>query len=106
MVSKYTTVEKGEPNWWWVWSDGNYLKTSEVVALLNKQDELIKDLYETNHDAVNALLNEGKEVIRLELENERLKYLLSNLNELIADSIYETNKYFGVEMSANGRKIL
>ena len=104
MVSKYTTFERIKPNYWWVWSNRDYLRTSEVVTLLNKQDELIKDLYETNHDAVNALLNERNEVIRLELENERLKYLLLNLNELIADN--ETNNYFGVEMSINGRKIL
>lgn len=47
MVSKYTTFERIKPNYWWVWSDGNYLRTSELVTLLNKQDELIKDLYET-----------------------------------------------------------
>lgn len=104
MVSKYTTVEKGEPNWWWVWSNGNYLKTSEVVTLLNKQDELIKDLYETNHDAVNALLNERNEVLKLEYENEKLKNMLSNLINYL--EIENDNKFFGVEMSINGKKIL
>ena len=61
-------------------------------------------MYETNHDAVNALLNERNEVLKLEYENEKLKNMLSNLINYL--EIENDNKFFGVEMSINGKKIL
>jgi len=81
IVSKYTTVERAKFNRWWVWSNGDYLDTSDVVRLLNKQDKLIEELHETNSDAVKALLIERLEVQRLEKEKKILLKTLSELKE-------------------------
>ena len=49
-VKMFTTVEKGEPNWWWVWYDGKYLRTYEVVTLLNEYTLKINDLIKENEE--------------------------------------------------------
>ena len=46
----YTTVEKGEPNWWWVWYDRNYLSTYEVVHRLNEMTVELEELKEKNKE--------------------------------------------------------
>ena len=46
----YTTVEKGEPNWWWVWYDGNYLSTYEVTHRLNEMTVKLEELKEKNKE--------------------------------------------------------
>ena len=49
-ITRFNTVEKGEPNWWWVWSDGKYLRTYEVVTLLNEYTLKINDLIKENQE--------------------------------------------------------
>lgn len=46
----YNTVEKGESNWWWVWYDGEYLRTSEVVRRLNELTLEVEELKEKNKE--------------------------------------------------------
>lgn len=49
-MKMYTTVEKGEANWWWVWYDGNYLSTYEVVHRLNEMTLELEELREKNKE--------------------------------------------------------
>lgn len=49
-MKMYTTVEKGEPNWWWVWYDGNYLSTYEVTHRLNEMTVELEELKEKNKE--------------------------------------------------------
>ena len=76
MVSKYTTVERGEFNRWWVWSNGDYLRTSEVVRLLNEQDKEISELKEDVELLIDMIikLNEYRE--KVEKINQEFRVLL------------------------------
>lgn len=93
MISNYTTFERNEPNWWWVWSDGNYLRTSEVVTLLNDQNIIIKECHEVNLQLTNALLEERNKTKKLEDNVKTLIQLLLKLKKYQKE-VEKTNQEF------------
>lgn len=81
---RYTTVETGKDNHWWVWYDGKALSTYEVTHLLNEYEDNKEDLLKSLKQC-----EEEKELIKDKLLNLILDY----------DEISHDNWNFGLKDS-------